>query len=75
MNPNYRNFNFGSLGKENSIRIKNVLGFSADGKSFSVEIESLQPNRRYQLVIGGGFRDKAGVSLKPYLIDITTADQ
>ena len=75
MNRDYRNFQFGSLGKENSMRIKNFLGFSEDGKSFSVEIEPLQPNKRYQLVIGNGFRDKIGMSLKPYSIDITTANK
>lgn len=75
MNRDYRNFQFGSLGKENSMRIKNFLGFSEDGKSFSVEIEPLQPNKRYQLVIGNGFRDKTGMSLKPYSIDITTANK
>lgn len=75
MDKNYRNFNFGPLGKENSLRIKNVLGFSKDGKSISLEIEPLQPNKRYQLTIGNGFRDKTEIRLKPYLIDITTADK
>jgi hypothetical protein len=73
MQPPYRSFNSGPLGKENSIRIKNYLGFSEDGKSISLEIEPLEPNKRYQLEVGMSFRDKASVRLKPYLIDITTA--
>ena len=73
MDPNYRNFSFGSLAQGNSMRIKNFLGFSADRNSCTVEIEPLQPNKRYQLVIDRGFRDKDGISLAPFAIDITTA--
>ena len=73
MNADYRNFDFGPLGQEYSMRIRNFRGFSADRKSCTFEIEPLQPNRRYQLVIGRGFRDMAGISLAPYLINISTA--
>lgn len=75
MDKNYRNFQFGPLGKENSIRLKNFIGFSEDGKSISFEIEPLQPNKRYQLTIGGGFRSINGLPLKPHLIELTTASQ
>ncbi|MGI9034516.1 MAG: Ig-like domain-containing protein [Pyrinomonadaceae bacterium] len=75
MNKNFRNFEFGQLGKDASLKIKRVIGFSGDGKSISIEIEPLQANKHYQIVIGGGFRDKAGISLKPYLIDFTTANK
>lgn len=75
MQAPYRSFNFGPLGKENSIRIKNYLGFSEDGKSISLEIEPLEPNKRYQMELGSSFRDKTSVRLKPYLIDITTANK
>lgn len=75
MNKDYKDFYFGPLGKEASIKIKRFIGFSDDGKSISIEIEPLQPNKHYQILIGGGFRDKAGVSLKPYLIDFTTANK
>lgn len=72
MNKNYRNFDLGPRGENALIKIKKFNGFSADGKSISFEIEPLQPNKHYQLLIGNGFRDKAGVSLKPYLINIKT---
>lgn len=75
MQPPYRSFNSGPLGKENSIRIKNYLGFSEDGKSISLEIEPLEPNKRYQMELGTSFRDKTSVRLKPYLIDISTANK
>ena len=75
MNTDYRNFEFGPLGENALLKIKKFLGFSEDGKSYSIEIEPLAPNKRYQLTIGSGFRDEAGVSLKPYLIDFTTAGE
>jgi hypothetical protein len=75
MEAPYRSFNSGPLGKDNSISIKNFLGFAEDGKSISLEIEPLQPNKHYQIEIGTSFRDKNGARLKPYLIDITTADK
>lgn len=73
MDKNRRNFEFGPLGEEAAMKIKRVVGFSDDEKSISFEIEPLRPNKRYQLEIGGGFRDKTNLSLKPYLIDFTTA--
>lgn len=75
MNKDYRDFDSGPLGKEASIKIKRFTGFSDDGKSISIEIEPLQPNKHYQILIGGEFRDKAGVSLKPYLIAFTTVNK
>lgn len=75
MQPPYRSFDSGPLGKDNLIRIKNFLGFAEDGKSISLEIEPLQPNKRYQMELGMSFRDKTSVRLKSYLIDITTADK
>lgn len=36
-------------------------------------LNPLQPNKRYQLNIGSGFRDKSGKQLRPYLVDLTTA--
>jgi hypothetical protein len=75
MLPPYRSFNNGPLGKETSITIKNYLGFSEDGKLLYLEIEPLEPNKRYQMELGSSFRDKTSVRLKPYLIDITTADK
>jgi hypothetical protein len=71
MNPDLRNFEFGPLGEDFVMRIQKVHGFAADNKSFSLDV-SLEPNRRYQLIIGSGFTSKSGHSLKPLLIDIVT---
>ena len=74
MDTRYRNFELGPLGETNLMRVKQFRGFSEDGKSATIEVE-LKPNRRYQLVIGNGFRSKEGISLKPYLIDFTTSNK
>ena len=66
-----RGFDFGPLGESNVLRVKNVIGFSEDGQSFSFEVE-LKPNQRYQSLVTNSFRAANGTLLKPYLIDIKT---
>ncbi len=73
MNQEFRNFDFGPLGKEALIRIKKVIGYSEDGKSITFEIEDLKPNKHYQLTIGSGFRNLKNVPLKAYLVDFKTS--
>lgn len=73
MNENYRNFDFGPLGENNSIQIKKVVGFADNGKSLTFKIENLEPNKQYQLTIGNGFRNLKNVPLKPYLINFKTS--
>ena len=74
MDTRYRNFELGPLGENNLLRLKRFIGYSADGKSATFEIE-LKSNQRYQRIVGLQFRDENGVSLKPYLIDFTTDNQ
>ncbi|WP_316824448.1 hypothetical protein [Pedobacter miscanthi] len=74
MNKRYRNFDFGPLGKENAMFIKNFIGFSADGITAEFEVQ-LKPNKQYQLVLGESFRDLNGVGIKPYLIDFITGEK
>ncbi|GGE54231.1 hypothetical protein EV200_102527 [Pedobacter psychrotolerans] len=74
MDKRYRSFEQGPLGQDSSMRIKKVIGFSEDGKSAEFEVE-LKPNKRYQLVIGEGFRDLNGARIKPYLIDFKTGNE
>jgi uncharacterized protein YjaZ len=74
MNKRNRNFDFGPLGKDNAIPIKNFIGFSADDSTATFEAE-LQPNKQYQLVLGDSFRDLNGVRIKPYLIDFKTGNK
>lgn len=72
MNQRFRNFEYGPLGEDALMRIKNVVGWSDDGKSLTFEIEDLRPNNQYQITIGSGFRNLKSIPLKEYLIDFKT---
>ncbi|RKR82124.1 putative Zn-dependent protease DUF2268 [Mucilaginibacter gracilis] len=72
MDEKSRNFDLGPLGEDNLMRVKKILGYAEDGRSLSFEVE-LKPDRHYQLLLGEGFRNKAGLSMRPYLIDFKTA--
>lgn len=72
MDTRSRNFQYGPKGEDTVLRIQDVLGFSEDGTSISLSIK-MEPNKQYQIVVGEGFRTKAGVPLRPYLIDFRTA--
>ena len=74
MNKSERGFDLGPLGENNVLRVKKVIGFTDDGKSFSFEVE-LAPKKRYQLIVSKSFETIDGINLKPFLIDFTTADK
>lgn len=73
MHKNFRGFDFGPLGEEHVLRVANVIGFSEDGKSFTFEAD-LKPGKHYQSYATSRFRTVDGIRLKPYLIDIQTAE-
>lgn len=75
MDTRFRNFQLGSLGEENVIRIQEFIGFSKDGKSVSYRIEKLEPSKKYQIIVGSGFRNTQGIPLIPYLIEFNTAEK
>ena len=74
MDTRFRNFQLGPLGEENVIRIKDFQGFSEDEKSVSFSIEKLEPSKKYQIVVGSGFRNAEGIPLIPYLIEFQTTE-
>ncbi|MDY3319898.1 hypothetical protein PG637_10870 [Riemerella anatipestifer] len=74
MDTRFRNFQLGPLGEKNVIRIKDFQGFSEDGKSVSFGIEKLEPLKKYQIVVGSGFRNTEGIPLIPYLIEFKTTE-
>ena len=74
MDEGYRNFELGSLGVEHVIRFKNFVGFSENGKELTFDLEPLASDKRYQIVVGYGFRNIDGMRLKPYLIEFETGD-
>lgn len=71
MDTNFRSFDYGPLGENNVLYIREVIGFSEDGKSFSFKTD-LKPGQQYQILVNYGFRNSKGVALVPYLIDIKT---
>lgn len=66
-----RGFDFGDLGQEHSVFIKNIIGWSKDKKSISVEINELKPGWKYQLKVQN-FRNQNGFKSKDYLIEFQT---
>ena len=74
MNKEERGFDFGPLGENNVLRVKKVIGFSDDGKSFTFEVE-LDPKKRYQSIVSDRFETADGVKLKPFLIDFMTGEK
>ena len=74
MDTRFTNFDYGPDGEETLLRIKKVIGFSADGKSMTFEVAP-DPDKKYQLLIEHGFRDTDGNPLKPYLIEFRTTSK
>jgi len=72
MDKNFRGFDFGPLGENHVLRISKVIGFSDDGRSFRFETE-LKPGYHHQSTATVNFRNKAGIRLQPFLIDLTAA--
>lgn len=72
MDTRFRNFDYGPSGEEALLLIKNVLGWSEDGRSISFEVQDLAPNKLYELTLSVGFRNLEGVPLKPKLISFRT---
>jgi hypothetical protein len=72
MDKSTRGFDYGPLGENNVLMVKNVIGYSEDGMSFTFEVE-LSPDKRFQSVMTDRFRSLKGLPLKPFLIDIKTA--
>ncbi len=59
---------FGPLGAGHIPQISPERSWAADGRSWSFTA-TLEPGRRYQILISNNFRTESGVPLKPYLID------
>lgn len=72
MDKNFRGFDFGPLGKEHVLLVDKIIGFSEDGLSFSFETK-LEPGKQYQSTATARFRNKDGIMMRPFLIDLTTA--
>lgn len=73
MNINFRGFDYGPLGEKSIYKFKQLIGWSNNDKVITLEVE-VEPNKKYQVLITNKFRNKNGVSLKPFLIEFSTID-
>jgi hypothetical protein len=71
MNTETRSFDYGPLGEEYIYEFRNIIGWSNDQKTFSFEVY-VEPNRKYQFVVGSSFRNKNEIRLQPYLVEFNT---
>lgn len=72
LDSRFRNFDYGPLGEDAVLMIRDLIDFSPDGTNATFEI-AMDPGKRYQIVVDQGFRTKGGIPLQPYLIDFKTA--
>ena len=71
MDPNHRGFDYGPLGENYIYTFKQLVGWSNNNKTITIEVE-IEPNKQYQALITNRFRSNTGFALKPYLIDFKT---
>lgn len=72
MSKDHRGFDYGPLGEDHVLSVRNFKGFSEDGLSATIEVE-LKPEKHYQVLITNNFCDINGQPLRPFLIDIQTS--
>lgn len=70
---NHRGFDYGPLGENHIYKFKKMIGWSNNNKTLTIEVE-IDPNKKYQALITSNFRNKKGISLKPYLIEFQTSE-
>ena len=71
MDERFRGFEYGPLGEDHVLRVVDFKGFSEDRTSATIEVK-LERGKHYQLILSPVFRDKEGVPLKSYIIDVKT---
>ena len=73
LNGFHNGLDFGELGKEFYPRVDNPSRkWGEDNQSYSFKVD-LEPNKKYQMLIGSNFRLSNGIRLKPYLIEFQTS--
>lgn len=75
MNKKSRGFDVGpSAGVGKILHVKNVLGFSEDGKSITIEVDLL-PGKDYEILLTERFMNTNLSPIAPYLITFSTAEK
>lgn len=70
-----RSFDYDESKKGALLKIKKFIGWSEDMKKFTIEIDDLQPNTSYHLIISNFAKEDGGNRLAPYTIEFTTANR
>ena len=71
MDTNARGFDYGPLGEKYIYRLKRIIGWSNNDRTFTIEVE-VDPGKKYQTYITTNFKNKQGFRLKPFLIEFET---
>lgn len=75
MNKKSRGFDVGpSAGVDKLLRVKNVVGFSEDGKSITIDVDLL-PGKDYELLLTERFMNTNLTPIAAYLIAFRTAEK
>ncbi len=72
MSNRWRNFSHNEAIQGEKLKIKKVIGWSADKKQLSFEVEALKPNTHYHLVISQITKEDGGNGMVPYTIEFGT---
>ena len=73
LNGHNTGVDFGPLGEKHFPKTAPVKTWSADNKSWTLEV-NLEANQQYQILISNNFRKENGVRLKPFLIEFNTTE-
>ena len=71
MDTNHRGFDYGPLGENYIYNFKQLIGWSNNNKTITIEVE-IEPNKQYQALVSNRFISKKGFALTPYVIDFKT---
>ncbi|TAF34637.1 MAG: hypothetical protein EAZ57_02650 [Cytophagales bacterium] len=71
MDTNHRGFDYGPLGENHIYKFKQLIGWSNNNKTITIEVE-FEPSKHYQVLLTNRFRNKKGIALKPYLLEFKT---
>jgi hypothetical protein len=75
LNGQNTSVDFGELGKDAFPKeTLNGRSWGEDNTSWTIPVE-LEPNKKYQILIGNNFRTERSIPLKPYLIEFTTTEK
>ncbi|MCU0351965.1 MAG: Ig-like domain-containing protein, partial [Flavobacterium sp.] len=67
-----RNFDFEESKTGKFLKIKKIIGWSEDKSKFSFEVEELNPNTNYHIIISNFAKEDGGNRLAPYTIEFKT---